>query len=361
MSEAKWNVLYFEEWVKKEGLDLIRGHRIEDVYTQPLKPWARTGGKAVQIQLDGTGELNAAYICEIPPAKQLAPIKHLYEELVYILRGRGSTSVWYEAKKKNHFEWQAGSLFAVPLNAWYQHFNGSGTEPARYIAVTTAPIMLNLIRNEDFIFGNDAVFPERYNSQDDYFSGKISQETFGGWDKPIPISFSNFFPDVYNLSLHESNRGVNTKGFSFELANGVLGSHTVHIPGGTFSKVHRHGPGAHVIWLKGEGYSLLWPDGGEKQKEYWGPGTMLVPPDWWWHQHCITSKEPAQHLALKLSSKRNKVNRNSHGTNLSVKKGGNQINYEDFPPALMEEIKGIFQEECAKRGTPVNMEAVFDV
>ena len=62
MSESKWNVLYFEEWVKKEGLDLIRGHKVEDVFTQPLKPWARTGGKAVQIQLEGTGELNASYM-----------------------------------------------------------------------------------------------------------------------------------------------------------------------------------------------------------------------------------------------------------------------------------------------------------
>jgi len=46
---------------------------------------------------------------------------------------------------------------------------------------------------------------------------------------------------------------------------------------------------------------MIWPDGGEKRKEEWRRGTMLVPPDWWWHQHCVVSKEPAQHLALKLS------------------------------------------------------------
>ena len=60
MAEVKWNCLYFDEWVKGEGLDLIRGHKVDDVFTQPLKPWARTGGNAVQIQLHGTGELNAA-------------------------------------------------------------------------------------------------------------------------------------------------------------------------------------------------------------------------------------------------------------------------------------------------------------
>lgn len=358
MAESKWNVLYFEEWVKREGIDLIRGHIVENVFTTPLKPWARTGGNAVQIQLEGTGEMNAAYIQEIPPGKELAPIRHLYEELIFVLKGRGSTSVWYEGQKKNSFEWQAGSLFSIPLNAWHRHYNGSGSEPARYIAVTTAPIMMNLVRNDEFIFNNDGAFPDRYDGEENYFAGKVRTETFPHWDIPMPISFSNFFADVYGVVPYESNRGIDTRGNSFELANGVLGAHTVEIPGGTFSKVHRHGPGAHVIWLKGEGYSLIWPDGGEKMKEYWGPGTMLVPPDWWWHQHCVISKDPAMHLALKLSSRTNLVTRANMNTMKSTRTGGNQINYEDFPPELMAELKRIFQEECAQRGTPVNLEPI---
>ena len=360
MAEMKWNCLFYDEWVKKEGLDLIRGHKIDDVFTQPLKPWARTGGNAVQIQLQGTGELNAAYICEIPPKKELSPQKHMYEEMVFILTGQGSTTVWYDEKHKNSFEWQAGSLFAIPLNARYQHFNGSGSEPVRYIAVTTAPIMMNLLRNEDFIFNNDAVFPERYQGEDNYFSGKIKTELFTLWDMPLNVNFSNFYADVDNVQLQEWNRGVNTRGYNFELANGVQGAHLLEIPGGTFSKVHRHGPGAHVIWLMGEGDTIMWPDGGEKIRENWKRGMMVVPPDWWWHQHCIVSKEPARHLALKLSSKTNKVNRNSMNTLKSTKRGGNQLNYEDTPPELMAELKELFTEECGKRGTPIN-DAVVDM
>jgi len=363
MAEVKWNCLYFDEWVKKEGLDLIRGTKIDNVYTQPLKPWARTGGKAVQIQLVGTGEMNSAYICEIPAAGELKPQKHLYEEMIFVLSGRGSTSVWNAGEKKNSFEWQAGSLFAIPLNAHYQHFNGSGTEPARYLAVTTAPIMMNLIRNDDFIFNNDAVFPERYDNEEHYFSGKISKEKFDLWDIPGEINFSNFFADVYSVDMRESNRGVNSRGFSFEMANGVLGAHVVELPGGTFSKLHRHGPGAHVIWLKGEGYTLMWPDGEEKNKtkEYWGPGTMIVPPNWWWHQHCVISKGEAEHLALKLSSKRNKVDRSTFYTMRSTKKGGNQMNYEDIPADVMAEVTQMFLDECAKRGTPVQMGKVLNI
>jgi quercetin dioxygenase-like cupin family protein len=354
--EQRWNRLYFDEWVAREGLDLIRGWKVDNVYTMPLKPWARTGGNAVQIMLEGTGELNAAYVQEIPPGKHLAPQKHLYEELVYILSGRGSTSVWYDATHKNTFEWGAGSLFAIPLNARHQHFNGSGTEPARYVAVTSAPIMLNLIRNDAFIFDNDAVFPERYAGEDDYFAGKVDMQTFGLSDVPAPVACSNFFADVNGLELVASNRGVGTRGMHYELANGVLGAHTVEIPGGTFSKIHRHGPGAHVLWLKGEGYSLIWPEGGEKIREDWGPGSMLVPPAWWWHQHAVVSRDPAEHLALKISAKKNKINRLSNATMVSVRKGGSQMDYEDFPPELMDEIMRTFREECEKRGTPVRME-----
>ena len=70
-----------------------------------------------------------------------------------ILDGRGSTAVWNDAGQRITFEWKAGALFAVPLNCWHQHFNGSGRDPARFIAVTNAPIVINLYEDTDFIFG----------------------------------------------------------------------------------------------------------------------------------------------------------------------------------------------------------------
>ncbi len=357
-SSGQWNRLYYDEWVAREGLELVRGYKVDNVYTAPLRPWARTGGSAVHIQLEGTGDMNGAYVCEIPPGKSLEPQRHLYEEMVYVLSGRGSTSVWSDANHKNSFEWNAGSLFCIPLNARYQHFNGSGQEPARYLAITTAPIMMNLTRNADFIFSNDATFPERYAGQDNYFSGEVQMEEFTGWDKPTGVACANLFADIHAIPMRESSRAAGSHSITFELANGVLGAHLMEMPGGRFSNVHRHGPGAHVLWLKGEGYTLMWPDGGEKLKEDWGPGTMLVPPSWWWHQHAAVSSFPAQHLALKLSSKRNKVNRLSMGTMLSVRRGGSMMNFEDFPAGLMEEVQSIFVEECARRGTPANLEAI---
>jgi quercetin dioxygenase-like cupin family protein len=358
MAERRWHQLYFEEWVAREGLDLIGGHRIENVYALPLKDWERTGGKAVQIQLDGTGELNAAYVQEIAPGGQLKPQRHLYEELIYVLTGRGATSVWIDSEHKNTFEWQSGSLFAIPLNAWHQHFNGAGDQPTRYLAVTTAPVMMNLLRNDDAIFNNTLTFPERYRGEHNYFSGENEEDDYLGWGAPYHVNFSNFFPDIHALPLHALNRGVDTRGNQFELANGVLSAHLLEMPGGTFTKLHRHGPGAHVLWLKGEGYTALFPEGGEMSKEPWGPGTMLVPPAMWWHQHCTVTTEPALHLALKMSSRRNIVTKQSTRTLQSSKEGGNQMDYEDIPPRTLELLQQMFAEECAARGTPGRMEAI---
>ena len=358
MAEREWHQLYFDKWVEREGLDLIRGYKVDNVYTLPLKDWQRTGGKAVQIQLEGTGELNAACVSEIPPGGQLKPQKHLYEEIIYVLRGHGATSVWLDQREKNTFEWQQGSLFAVPLNASYQHFNGSGTTPVRLLSMSTAPVMMNLLRNDAAIFDNSLTFPERYRAESTYFSGQNEEDDYLGWDKPYHVNFSNLFPDIHALPLHHLDRGVDIRGNQFELVNGVLSAHLLEMPGGTFTKLHRHGPGAHVVWLEGEGYSMLFPEGGEMTKEEWGPGTMLVPPAFWWHQHCAVTKEPALHLALKLSSRRNIVTRSSTRTLESTRTGGNQMDYEDIPPQMLETLKQIFAEACAKRGTPARMEAI---
>src|SRR5207248_9292186 len=86
---------------------------------------------------------------------------------------RGSTSVWYDENKKRSFEWGPWSLFAIPMNANYQHFNVSGTEPARYIALTTAPTMMNFVRDDEFIFNNPFGFKDRYDQEQEYFNAEV--------------------------------------------------------------------------------------------------------------------------------------------------------------------------------------------
>src|SRR6476620_7491753 len=134
----------YDRWIGSQGVDVVRGFFVEDLYTIPLKPWDRMGGTGVYIMLDGTGYLDDAYVVGIPPGKNLKPQRHIYEALYYVLDGRGATTVWQSNGAKQSFEWQTGSLFAIPLNASYQHFNGQGDREARLLAVTTAPLVFNL-------------------------------------------------------------------------------------------------------------------------------------------------------------------------------------------------------------------------
>ena len=138
---------FYEEWVEHEGLELIRGFHIADMLKLGLRRWDRIGGDAVHIDLEGTGDLAGAYVAEIEGGKELKPQRHIYEEMIYVLSGRGATSVWYEGMPKLTFEWEPGSLFAIPLNAWHQHYNVEGHTPLRFLSITTAPIVLSLYRS----------------------------------------------------------------------------------------------------------------------------------------------------------------------------------------------------------------------
>jgi mannose-6-phosphate isomerase-like protein (cupin superfamily) len=91
------------------------------------------GGNAVFINHDASRTSNYCYVCEIPPGKSLTPTRHLFEEIIFVLDGRGSTTVWNDQGQRVTFEWQPGTLI-VPPNMWlHQHFN-TGPTPARYLA-----------------------------------------------------------------------------------------------------------------------------------------------------------------------------------------------------------------------------------
>ncbi|MFQ5826160.1 MAG: cupin domain-containing protein [Dehalococcoidia bacterium] len=329
----------YEEWQEAEGIPSIRGYYIEDLRTAPLEPWERKGGLGAFINLEGSGESADSYLCEIPPAKNLKPQRHLFEETIFILKGRGATTIWTEGGPKQTFEWQEGSLFSPPINVWHQHFNGSEDEPARYLAVTTAPFTFNIYHNRDFVFNNPFVFADRYSGEEDYFSTR--GKTYSGrvWE-------SNFIPDVYSFKLQLwKERGAGGTNVMFELANNTMRPHISQFPVGTYKKAHRHGPGAHVIILNGTGYSLMWPEGQPFTKVDWHQGSMFVPPDWWFHQHFNAGSEPARYLAITWGGWRVNITK-GRAADVSLKEGGAQIEYPDEDAEIMR----IFESELAKSG-----------
>lgn len=338
---------FYKEWLKREGIPVIEDYYIRDVRTQKLEPWKRKGGLGVYLNLIGTEDTNDSYICEIPPGKALIPQRHCFEEIIYIVSGNGATSVWVDGGEKRTFEWQAGSLFAIPLNIWHQHFNGSGNRPARYFGVTDAPLVMNLFHNEDFIFNNDFAFRDRFDESDDFFSGK-GKAFKRGWD-------TNFIPDLRQMELPEwKERGAGGRNCRFEFANNTMCAHLSEFPIGTYKKGHRHGPGAHVIIVKGTGYTLMWLEGSPIQRFDWQEGSVIVPPDMWFHQHFNTGKEEAVYLAIRWWSQKHKMMKLAP-PDKSVQEGGGQIDYQDEAPL----VRRMFEEALAKEGIESKMATFY--
>ena len=340
---ARRNV--YREWQSAQGVPIIRGFFIEDLNTVELGPWPLKGGLGAFVELEGTGGTNDAYICEIPPGGHLAPQRHMYEEMIYITQGHGATSVWQAGGPKHTFEWGPGSLFAIPLNANYQHFNSSGREPARYYAVTNCCFVMNLFHSSDYIFNSDYCFTDRFDPRrQDYFSGE--GEIFGRF-----FMTTNFVPDVPGLRLANYNeRGMGSTNMKFDLADNTMGAHVSEFPVGTYKKCHKHGPGAHVVILSGQGYSILWKEGEEPIRVDWKPGSIIVPPGQWFHQHFNSGAIPARYLALRWGNWRYKFMENpeNDATYTSVKDGGGQVEFEDEDPQIHHDFETALEKAGAR-------------
>jgi oxalate decarboxylase/phosphoglucose isomerase-like protein (cupin superfamily) len=338
----------YTRWVASEGLDIIQGFYVPNLNTVELKPWPRRGGRAVFVNHDASRTSNDCYVCEIPAGGKLAPQRQLYEEMILVLSGRGSTSVWNDAGAKVSFEWGAGAIFGIPLNTHHQHFNGSGRDPARFVAVTNLPPLMNVFESPDFIFNTSYDFENRFSGEPEYFANKGKQKGL--------LLETNFVADAVNLPLIDAGeRGAGGGHIRFQLAKSSLNSHISQFPIGTYKKCHRHGPGAHVIILTGEGYSLMYPEGEEPQRFDWEVGTMIVPPNMWFHQHFNTGTTPARYLAFKHEGV---AIRNAQGVPkawISTRVGGDQVDYADERP----EVRTMFAEELARHGLESQMRTAY--
>jgi oxalate decarboxylase/phosphoglucose isomerase-like protein (cupin superfamily) len=335
-------------WVRDEGLEIISAQYVPNLRTVDLKPWPRRGGNGVFINHDASRLSNDCYVCAIPPGKKLVPQRQLFEEMILILDGRGSTSVWNDEGKRITFEWKAGAMFAIPLNCWHQHFNGSGQESVRYVGVTNAPAVMNLYDDDNFVFNAGYDFKGRFAGEPDYFGAKSEQNGF--------LLVTNFVPDAVNLPLISAKeRGAGGGHIRFNMAKGSMSSHISQFPVGTYKKAHSHGPSAHVIVLSGEGYSLMWREGQEPKRYDWQVGSLIVPPNKWFHQHFNTGPTPARYLAFKHEVA---LIRNSQGVPtawISRRIGGDQIDYADERP----EIRSMFADSLARHGMTPRMDDAY--
>jgi hypothetical protein len=233
--------------------------------------------------------------------------------------------------------------------------------------------MMDLFHNLDFIFNNEFVFRDRYNDERDFFvmnpakfKATGTAATFGAGDLgDVRLVESGLVPDVDHVDLYTSKaRGFANRSVEMCLSNNTMQTHLSEFDVGTYKRAHRHGPGSHVLSLNGVGYTLYWTDnpryseGRQKMRIDWKDGTLLVPPDRWFHQHFNTGEQAAKYMATewagaKYWSEAIGGGGRTHRLNtVSTHDGGNMVDDED--PA----VRAIFEEELKKHGVPSRMPPV---
>jgi len=366
--------LPYDRFMDAEGVPVYRGIGFTRVHDLPMAPWQRLGGRGSYIQLYGTEGLWGMYVVEVPSAGALNVERHLYEKICFAVEGRGSTEVWQEGQSKRHvFEWQKGSLFTIPLNAFHRIVNASST-PALILCGTSAPNILNLIDNTAFVFNCPRPFIDRFSGAEDFFkpNDDIEPDPVRG----LAMQRTNFIPDIINAELPLDNRrSPGYRRVEPMMAGNRFYQFIGQYESGRYSKAHKHASAAVLICLKGSGYSYTWPDvlgltpwrDGKaamvKRQDYEFGGCVSAAPmsGDWFHQHFGVAKEGLRVLAWIGPNNHPAFKAGNPGEQLKdlwaidTDKGGNAIPYHLEDPSLREE----YERTLARAGMVSRMKPSF--
>ena len=366
-------VTAYLRWMAEQGIPIHGGYGVFDVRVAERSHWEMTGTNAAFINLIGMEGFSGMQVVEIPPGGAIKPQKHLYQQLICILQGAGSTDVWTDDadRHKRTFEWGEFSMFSPPLNTNYCLYNLS-TEPVIYLAVNDAPMVMDLFHNNDFVFNNPYKFTDRFQvEEEDYFSREQRIFTGGGgmlWETNLIDNVAEALVDA------QEKKGAAVKITIFDMAENSFAGHLTEWPTALYHKAHHHQGGAILLILRSIGYSLMWPQevgvrpyqnsfADQVERVDWGPYSVFSPPTKWFHQHFNTGDETARQLAFRpggsaknptgFRQSGHRVVDGTPGVFVSYRKGGTLIEYEDEDP----QIRIDFEQDLKARGVVSKMPA----
>ncbi|HEY3026099.1 MAG TPA: hypothetical protein VGJ55_08115 [Pyrinomonadaceae bacterium] len=285
---------FYRDWTKHTRIPKIDDpYSVYDVVNQEVQPWPEIGGRGLYLNFTGNVHMDGV-INEIAPGKALVPRQHFFEQVFIGLKGHGYT-LFGSGPRKNKVEWGEGSLFAGPVNVPYRHFNGDSAHPARLLAITSFPFMLQVFGNLDLINGLKFSFTDRYNNEPDYF--KKTDRVRKRWDK------TNFVKDIRTSEVvpWPERGGENASIFWDMSGNTILEPHMSEFEVGGYKLGHRHPYEAIILTLNGSGFSLAAKDNLKESnavKVDWKAGSLVSPPYFWFHQHFNTGSTKARYFAM---------------------------------------------------------------
>jgi mannose-6-phosphate isomerase-like protein (cupin superfamily) len=343
LSKVRWLIDGYQVWAEGEGIPIVEDVAI-DLATMETERWARMGVDGAFAHSHARGDYCSMYVLDIPPGGATERVHHLFEAIYFVLDGVGSTVVEGPDEQSRSFEWGRASLFCLPLNAPYRLYNSSGRHRARIAVCANAPFVFKQFRNDTFIFGTEARFPERW-TEDRFFRGEgvfiPTREQRHMWETNLVANVLEF--EHMTASPH---RGTGSQNIQFVFGETTMRGHMSEVGVGNYKMAHIHDAGAHIVQLGDEGYSLYWREGEEPRRVDWTFGLLHSPDDDEWHQHFNISDRPGRYLPLgwggyrypfSIANRRNILHSYEKPSRI-------QIEYEDEDPAIRE----LFNEERAR-------------
>jgi len=152
------------------------------------------GGNGTFIQLYGTEGKWGCYVIEVPGAGALNPERHMYEEIMVVVEGRGTTEIWTDDQKKRTPSncsaarcSRSHSIAGIASSTRHR----AGADPGRLDRTQRDE---SLYRDVDWIFNCPVTFPSRFDGSADFFKPKddIAPDPLRG----LAMSKSNLIPDI---------------------------------------------------------------------------------------------------------------------------------------------------------------------
>lgn len=363
----------YGRWLAEEGVTTFEDWAVQDLWKLETAPWPRMDVNACFINLYALMEgRRGLFVADIPPGGATDPIHHLYEEMILILDGHGTTEIWQHGERRKHvLEWGRGSVFSPPLNTWFRLYNLSN-QSARFLAFNRAPSAMNEFNEPEFILDCPYTFRKRFSGQDEYFAvgeRKAGRHESSTGEINNNLWESNFILDAFSTDLHpQEDKVISGRRAGLRMAGNLMMGHIMEWPVGHYQKAHYHDAGAALLGLRSEGYVLMWPRAAGNQpfssghsdqvvEIRWRLGSIYAPPSEWFHQHFNSGKEPARNFAVYGGSGYSAAplgREAAGGTNINTREtweGGTMLAWEDEDP----EIRRRYREALAANGVESGM------
>lgn len=285
--EGKYMVDTYENWARAEGVPVHEGVTL-DLAALATEPWARMGVNGAMCHLTGRCDYLTMWLLDIPANGATVPQRHMFQAVFTVISGTGTASVETSDGVRHSFEWGPRSVFAVPINARYSL---SASAAARVAAISDFRYMLNLFRNERFLFAN----PAQLGTSDDF---KIATAAVSRAD--AAVLETNLVADAARCAIPAGARAL-----TILPPDGILGIDVWKIPGGATGAAQKLLPGTFIFPLTGSGHTRHWIDGeSEIGQVDWRPGMVFAPGLQVVHQHVNTGSAPARLLGVQYGSLR---------------------------------------------------------